>query len=138
MVAGFAGSFQESDYGGKMGRWDTGKTPPLAHFVGGPDKIQNMKYLGFWNYQADALAVWTEVAAAKLRSTWNGAEDTAAAANPFEAKTAAALRKEGEAIRAAVRPLEYFSHRCGPKARDALCRLLSVVYLQSCSELSDG
>jgi hypothetical protein len=116
MVAGFAGSFQESEYGGSMGGWDTRKTPPLAHFVGAPDKIQNMKYLGFWNYQADALAAWTEAAAAKLRSTWGPGTDAAAAIDPFESKTAAALKKEGEAVRAAVGPLEGFAHRWGPTA----------------------
>jgi hypothetical protein len=111
MVAGFAGSFQESKYGGKMGGWDFGKMPPLAHFVGAPDKIQNMKYLGVWNYQADALAAWTEAATAKLRSKWEGRRDVAAASDPFESQTAVRLQHEGEAVRSAVGPLDNFTNR---------------------------
>lgn len=114
MVAGFAGQFRERNAGGRMGRWATDRTPPLAHFVGAPDKIANMKLLGFWHSDADALAAWVDEAAAELRRSWGGEEDAAAAADPFEPVTAQRLQREGERVRAAVRPLQAFQDECAP------------------------
>jgi hypothetical protein len=54
MVAGFAGCYNWEKDSGTMGRWSE-QSPPLAHYVGAPDKLQLMKFDGMWNYDAGAL-----------------------------------------------------------------------------------
>lgn len=112
LVAGFAGCFNEPRHGGKMGFWDGGKTPALAHFVGAPDKPQNMKYVGVWHYKADALAEWSAAARDEITREWGDEEDAAAAADPLEAGVATRLREEGARVRAAVGALAQFEERC--------------------------
>jgi hypothetical protein len=116
VVAGFAGCYNEPLHGGRMGGWDAGKSPPLAHFVGAPDKPQNMKYVGFWNHDADSLAEWTNAAMAVMKRDWGGQEDGAAAQDPFEADVASRLLQEGARIRAELGSLAAVSQRCAPVA----------------------
>ena len=112
LVAGFAGCVNEPRHGGKMGGWGAQRTPPLAHFVGAPDKAQNMKYVGLWNHDADALAEWTIAAVGELGRAWKREEDEAAARDPFEVGVAARLREGGDRVRAAVGGLDTFRDRC--------------------------
>jgi hypothetical protein len=111
MVSGFAGQLNEK-HNGRFGRWATGRAPPLAHFVGAPDKAQNMKYGGFWRHDADTLAEWAAAAAERLRGAWGDGEDEAAARDPFEAGVAARLSREGESVRAQVGGLDKFQRKC--------------------------
>ena len=50
---GVGGCYHWEGDGGTRGRWPEA-APPLAHFVGAPDKLQLMKYTGMWNYDAGA------------------------------------------------------------------------------------
>ena len=115
MVAGFAGQVNAGRHGGYMGSWDTSKTPPLAHFVGAPDKAQNMKYGGFWNYDSDVLAAWTSAAHSTLQAQWKGSEggeDGEAAHDPFAPEVATRLQQEGEKLRTQLGSLEQFRSQC--------------------------
>lgn len=86
------------EFGGTMGHWETDRTPALAHFVGAPDKMQNMKYVGFWNHDADVLAEWTALATEQLRPN----EAAHASKHPLEAVARHAAEAEGDALQASM------------------------------------
>lgn len=91
-----------------MGHWEAEKTPLLSHFVGAPDKSQNMKYIAFWDYRADALAEWVSRAVELLRPS----EDAWPFDNPFDVETQEKLHNEGEAVRADLPTLADVQLRC--------------------------
>ena len=105
-----------------MGRWDTDKTPPLAHFVGAPDKVQNMKYVGFWNYDADALYEWVLSAMSILGPD----EDDKASKLPmFSSEVIKRLEVEGVAMRSKLPTLLQVKKRHGPQLLKSLPKSLS-------------
>ena len=120
LFGGYAGVVNDTVHGGLLGGWDAA-APALAHFVGAPDKAQSMKDAGFWHYDADALAAWTQDAVAVLQERWGGEEDAAAARDPFEAGAAARLAAEGAAVRAALPELQAYRARCGAGAGLQTC-----------------
>jgi len=67
-----------------------------------------MKYVGFWNYDADVLAAWAGQAATALGPT----EDAQAARDPGEPSVVARLQSEGTALRAALPSLHDIRKRC--------------------------
>jgi hypothetical protein len=106
-----------------MGRWPA-NPPALSHFVGAPDKIQNMKYTGLWNTDSEVLAAWTDAAAELLRQQWQGEEDRAAATDPMDQLTKLRLLQEGESVRAAVGSLEHVRQRCSSSSARLTVRAL--------------